>query len=441
MAAAGHRLRRDAPHEQRRVLGGRRGGAAPAPGPAGPAAGRGGVPCRHRARRRRARRGRRRRRRAVAVAAPATAAPSPLPPTCGGWHDHRHVRRRRRGRPAHRRPRPPHAGPPARSGRLRRPRRRARSSSSCSSTPARSSPEARSTGCWRPPCRRRASSPRPAATTASPSPTWRVPSGTGPRSSCRRSAPRPRSPASGRSAPTSPSAAPCTRTPRTPPPPAPTRPARCSSIRTTTRWWWPARARWPASWTRRCADLDTVLVAVGGGGLIAGVAAWFGDRVRIVSVEPATIPAMYEARRAGRPVTVGVSGLAADSLGANAIGAVPFATAAPFVAEAVLVTDDAIRDAAARPVGVGAAAGRAGWRGGPGRGAVGAYRPAPDERVVVVVCGANVDPERSRARPERQGADRGGCRRRSAAPCRASTDCPSAASRRRGGAASTQFTS
>jgi threonine dehydratase len=138
---------------------------------------------------------------------------------------------------------------------------------------------------------------------------------------------------------------------------------------------------------------DTVLVAVGGGGLIAGVAAWFGDRVRIVSVEPATIPAMYEARRAGRPVTVGVSGLAADSLGANAIGAVPFATAAPFVDEAVLVTDDAIRDAQralwasvrllAEPGGAAALA------------AVqsGAYRPAPDERVVVVVCGANVDPQ------------------------------------------------
>jgi threonine dehydratase len=123
------------------------------------------------------------------------------------------------------------------------------------------------------------------------------------------------------------------------------------------------------------------------------VAAWFGDRVRIVSVEPATIPAMYEARRAGHPVTVGVSGLAADSLGANAIGAVPFATAAPFVTDAVLVTDDAIRDAQralwasmrllAEPGGAAALA------------AVqsGAYRPGPDERVVVVVCGANVDPQ------------------------------------------------
>jgi threonine dehydratase len=137
---------------------------------------------------------------------------------------------------------------------------------------------------------------------------------------------------------------------------------------------------------------DTVLVAVGGGGLIAGVAAWFGDRVKIVSVEPATIPAMYEARRAGRPVTVAVSGLAADSLGANAIGAVPFAVAAPFVDDAVLVTDDDIRDAQralwasvrlmAEP---GGAAALAAIRSG-------AYAPAPGERVVVVVCGGNVDP-------------------------------------------------
>ena len=138
--------------------------------------------------------------------------------------------------------------------------------------------------------------------------------------------------------------------------------------------------------------IDTVLLAVGGGGLIAGAAAWFGGRVRIVSVEPASIPAMYEARRAGRPVTVAVSGLAADSLGANAIGAVPFAVAAPFVDDAVLVTDDAIRDAQralwasvrvmAEPGGAAALA------------AVlsGAYRPAPGERVAVVVCGGNVDP-------------------------------------------------
>jgi len=137
---------------------------------------------------------------------------------------------------------------------------------------------------------------------------------------------------------------------------------------------------------------DTMLVAVGGGGLIAGVCAWFGDRVRIVSVEPETIPAMVEARRAGRPVEVGVSGLAADSLGAKAIGAVPFACAVPFIDDAVLVADDAIRAAQrqlwasvrlmAEPGGAAALAALL----------AGAYRPATGERVVVVVCGSNVDP-------------------------------------------------
>jgi threonine dehydratase len=138
--------------------------------------------------------------------------------------------------------------------------------------------------------------------------------------------------------------------------------------------------------------IDTVLVAVGGGGLIAGACAWFGDRLKIVSVEPETIPAMYEARRAGRPVEVNVSGLAADSLGAKAIGAVPLACAVPYVDESVLVSDDDIR-----------AAQRALWASvqlmaEPGGAAAlaavlsGAYRPDRGERVAVVVCGSNVDP-------------------------------------------------
>jgi threonine dehydratase len=144
---------------------------------------------------------------------------------------------------------------------------------------------------------------------------------------------------------------------------------------------------------RQAPDTDTVLVAVGGGGLIAGVAAWFGYRVKIVSVEPAAIPAMYEARRAGHPVVVAVSGLAADSLGAPAIGAVPFATADGFIDDAVLVGDTEIR-----------AAQRALWESAglmaePGGATAlaalrsGAYRPEPGERVMVVVCGSNVDPQ------------------------------------------------
>jgi threonine dehydratase len=138
-------------------------------------------------------------------------------------------------------------------------------------------------------------------------------------------------------------------------------------------------------------DADTVLVAVGGGGLIAGAASWYRGAVKVVSVEPETIPGMARALAAGAPVEVEVSGLAADSLGTRQVGAVPFACAAPFVNEAVLVSDDDIRAAqrelwdlarlAAEPGGAAAYAALVS----------GAYRPAPGERVVAVVCGSNVD--------------------------------------------------
>ena len=136
----------------------------------------------------------------------------------------------------------------------------------------------------------------------------------------------------------------------------------------------------------------TVLVAVGGGGLIAGTASWYRGATKVVSVEPELIPAMREAIGAGAPVEVSVSGLAADSLGAKRIGAVPWAAASPFVHDAVVVSDDDIR-----------AAQRTLWSGlrlvaEPGGAAAmaailsGAYVPEPDERVVVVVCGSNTDP-------------------------------------------------
>lgn len=137
---------------------------------------------------------------------------------------------------------------------------------------------------------------------------------------------------------------------------------------------------------------DTLLVATGGGGLIAGQAAWFGDRVRIVSVEPETSQCLRAARAAGSPVEVTVSGVAADALGARRLGAVPWSLVSRFVDEAVVVPDEAIRSAqyelweqfrlVAEP---GGAAALAAVRSG-------AYRPAPGERVVVVVCGSNCDP-------------------------------------------------
>ena len=138
--------------------------------------------------------------------------------------------------------------------------------------------------------------------------------------------------------------------------------------------------------------LDTVLVAVGGGGLIAGVASWYRGRAKVVSVEPEVIPAMERALVAGEPVEVGVSGVAADSLGAKRIGAVPWACASPFVHEAVLVPDDAITATqrllwselrlVAEPGGAAALAALV----------CGAYRPAEGERVAVIVCGSNTDP-------------------------------------------------
>jgi threonine dehydratase len=138
--------------------------------------------------------------------------------------------------------------------------------------------------------------------------------------------------------------------------------------------------------------LDTVLVAVGGGGLIGGVAAWFGGRVRVVGVEPERAPTLHGALAAGRPVDVEVGGIAADSLGARRVGEIAFAIAQRQVERVVLVGDQAIRRAqrwlwtevrlVAEP---GGAAGVAALLDG-------AYRPSPGERVAVVVCGANTDP-------------------------------------------------
>ncbi len=140
------------------------------------------------------------------------------------------------------------------------------------------------------------------------------------------------------------------------------------------------------------SGLDTIIVAAGGGGFIAGQAAWFRDRVKVVSVEPETSQCLRAALAAGEPVEVPVSGVAADSLGAKRIGAAPWAVVRQFVDDAVVVSDDDIRDAqralwndlrlVAEP---GGAAALAAIR-------CGAYRPVSGERVVVVVCGSNCDP-------------------------------------------------
>jgi threonine dehydratase len=135
--------------------------------------------------------------------------------------------------------------------------------------------------------------------------------------------------------------------------------------------------------------LDTLLVAVGGGGLIGGIAAWYAGRIRIVGVEPEAAPTLAMALDAGVPVEAPAGGIAADSLAPLAVGEIMFPIAQAYVDRVVLVTDDAIVDAqralwdvlrvVAEPGGAAAFAALLSRR----------YRPEPDERVGVLVCGGN----------------------------------------------------
>ncbi|MER5420856.1 threonine/serine dehydratase [Streptosporangium roseum] len=138
--------------------------------------------------------------------------------------------------------------------------------------------------------------------------------------------------------------------------------------------------------------VDTVLVAVGGGGLVAGITAAVAGRARVVAVEPELIPTLHRALEAGGPVRVEVSGVGADALGASRIGEIGYAVTAAAGVRSVLVSDEAIVEArremwrsyriAAEHAG---AAAFAALRSG-------TYTPAPGERVAVIVCGANTDP-------------------------------------------------
>ena len=135
--------------------------------------------------------------------------------------------------------------------------------------------------------------------------------------------------------------------------------------------------------------LDTLLVAVGGGGLIGGVAAWYAGRVKVVGVEPETAPTLTEALKAGGPVDAPAGGIAADSLAPRRVGELMFPIAQAHIARVALVSDAAIRRAqdalwqttriAAEPGGAAALAALLS----------GVYVPAPGERVGVVVCGGN----------------------------------------------------
>jgi threonine dehydratase len=143
---------------------------------------------------------------------------------------------------------------------------------------------------------------------------------------------------------------------------------------------------------QQAPDLDTVLVAVGGGGFIGGIAAWYAGRAKIVGVEPETSCALHAALAADEPVDVNVTGIAADSLGARRVGSLMFPIARQFVDHVALVSDEQIRTAqrtlwrelriVAEPGGAAAVAALHSGR----------YRPGAGERVGVLVCGANCDP-------------------------------------------------
>ena len=140
---------------------------------------------------------------------------------------------------------------------------------------------------------------------------------------------------------------------------------------------------------KQAPDIDTVLAAVGGGGHIGGIAAWYRGQVRVIGVEPRLAPTLHNALVAGEPVDAPMGGVAADSLAPKRVGVLTFPIAKAFVERVVLVDDDdilraqaALWDAArivAEPGGATALAALLS----------GAYTPAPDERVAVIICGGN----------------------------------------------------
>lgn len=140
---------------------------------------------------------------------------------------------------------------------------------------------------------------------------------------------------------------------------------------------------------QQCPDLDTLLVAVGGGGLIGGIAAWYAGKVKLIGVEPEAAPTLANALHAGHPVDSPAGGIAADSLAPKRVGELMFPLAQKFVEKVILVSDDDITLAqealwsvlrtVTEPGGAAAFAALLSRR----------YQPAPGERVGILLCGAN----------------------------------------------------
>ena len=136
-------------------------------------------------------------------------------------------------------------------------------------------------------------------------------------------------------------------------------------------------------------ELNTLLVAVGGGGLIGGIAAWYGGKINVIGVEPEACPTLHRALQAGHPVDTESGGIAADSLAPRRVGELMFPIAQKYANRVLLVPDNAIRGAqnalwqtlriVAEPGGAAAFAALL----------LGQYEPANGERVGVLLCGAN----------------------------------------------------
>ena len=140
---------------------------------------------------------------------------------------------------------------------------------------------------------------------------------------------------------------------------------------------------------QQAPDIDTVLVAVGGGGLVAGIAAWYAGRIKVVGVEPFASPTLTKALEAGRPVDAEAGGLAADSLAPQRVGERVFPIVREYAPQTVLVSDEAIANAQAvlwRAVRIVAEPG-----GAAALSALlsGVYTPQPGERVAVIISGGN----------------------------------------------------
>ena len=136
-------------------------------------------------------------------------------------------------------------------------------------------------------------------------------------------------------------------------------------------------------------QLDTLLVAVGGGGLIGGIAAWYAGRTRVVGVEPKAAPTLYRALEAGKPVDAEAGGIAADSLAPRRVGGLMFPIAQKYVERVLLVSDAAILQAQAALWNVLRVVAEPGGAAAFAALLSGAYQPAPGERVGVLICGGN----------------------------------------------------